>query len=78
MEKINLIKADTLKDLIYKKFEEVPAGNQEDLDPLSKGEFEVIKQLIAAVGPEAVKAKEKIDIIIDKCGLPPNGVGIQV
>ena len=59
-----------------KKFEEVQSVNQEETDQLTKGEFEVVKELIAAY-PEARKAKEKIDIIIDKCGLPPRGVGIQ-
>ena len=76
MEKMNLIKAETLKDLLFKKFEEVQAVNQEESDPLTKGEFDVIKELCAA-HPAAIKAKEKIDIIIDKCGLPTRGVGIQ-
>jgi len=76
MEKMNLIKSDTLKDLLYKKFEEVPAINVEEIDPLSRGEFEVIKEFCSAF-PEATKAKEKIDIIIDKCGNYPRGVGIQ-
>ena len=70
MEKMNLIKPDTLKDLLYKKFDEVPPINQEEIDPLTKGEFDVIKQLCSAF-PEAEKAKEKIDIIIDKCGNSP-------
>ena len=73
---MDLIKHDTLKDLLFKKFEEAPPQN-EDIDPLSSGEFEVIKQLISVV-PEAAKAKEKIDKIIDKCGGPPRGIGIQV
>merc|ERR1719184_116250 len=76
METMNLIKPDTLKDLLFKKFEEVQSVNQEETDQLTKGEFEVVKELIAAY-PEARKAKEKMDIIIDKCGLPPRGVGIQ-
>merc|ERR1719244_570264 len=76
METMNLIKPDTLKDLLFKKFEEVQSVNQEETDQLTKGEFEVVKELIAAY-PEARKAKEKIDIIIDKCGLPPRGVGIH-
>ena len=76
MEKMNLIKPETLRDLLFKKFEEVQTVNQEESDPLTKGEFDVIKELSAA-HPEAIKAKEKIDIIIDKCGLPTRGVGIQ-
>lgn len=46
------------------------------ISPVISGEFEVIKQLVAAM-PEAAEAKEKIDKIIDKCGCPPHGVGIQ-
>ena len=75
MEKIDLIKPDTLKDLLFKKFEDAPPLHEE-VDPLSNGDFEVIKQLLAAV-PDAVRAKEKMDKIIDKCGNPPRGVGIQ-
>ena len=40
------------------------------------GNYEVIKQL-CATSPEAAEAKKKIDLIIDKCGPPPKGVGIQ-
>lgn len=75
MEKIDLIKPDTLKDLLFKKFEDAPPLHEE-VDPLSNGDFEVIKQLLATV-PDAVRAKEKMDKIIDKCGNPPRGVGIQ-
>merc|ERR1711936_1341759 len=64
-----------LKDLLFKKFEDAPPLHEE-VDPLSNGDFEVIKQLLAAV-PDAVRAKEKMDKIIDKCGNPPRGVGIQ-
>ena len=70
-----MIKPDTLKDLLFKKFEDAPPLHEE-VDPLSNGDFEVIKQLLAAV-PDAVRAKEKMDKIIDKCGNPPRGVGIQ-
>ena len=70
-----MIKPDTLKDLLFKKFEDAPPLHEE-VDPLSNGDFEVIKQLLATV-PDAVRAKEKMDKIIDKCGNPPRGVGIQ-
>ena len=56
MAEINLIKPDTLKDLLFKKFEDCPPVG-EDVDPLSSGEFEVIKQLVTAI-PEAGRAKE--------------------
>jgi hypothetical protein len=36
----------------------------------------VIKQLIGSLAG-SLEAKRKIDIIIDKCGNPPRGVGIQ-
>merc|ERR1711915_197625 len=71
MNDINLISSQTLKDLLYEKFERV-----EDEDPLCKGEFEVIKQLCEAL-PGASEAKKKLDIILDKCGSPPKGVGVQ-
>jgi len=75
MEEMKLINSDTLKDLLYEKFERI-ISSEEDEDPLAKGDFEVIKDLCAAV-PEAVEAKQKVDIIMDKCGTPPRGVGIQ-
>ena len=40
MKELDLIKEDTLKDLLFKKFEEAPPQG-EDVDPLSSGEFEV-------------------------------------
>ena len=76
MEKINLVHPTTVKDLLYNKFERLPNLSQEDDDPFSRGEFEVIKELCAAL-PLATEAKKKIDIIIDKCGPPPKGAGIQ-
>ena len=76
MEEINLIHPATVKDLLHTKFERLPGGTQEEDDPFSKGEFEVIKELCSAI-PSACEAKRKIDIIIDKCGPPPKGAGIQ-
>jgi len=76
MEEINLIHPSTVKDLLYSKFERLPVETQEEEDPFSRGEFEVIKELCAAM-PSASEAKRKIDIIIDKCGPPPKGAGIQ-
>ena len=58
------------------KFETVSGSNQYANDPLARGEFELIKELTNANTP-AHQAKQKIDIIIDKCGPPPRGVGIQ-
>ena len=75
MEDMKLIEPETLKSLIYEKFAKLPFKEEEE-DPLARGEFEVIKELCSAY-PGASEAKEKIDIIIDKCGPPPRGVGIQ-
>ena len=74
MEKDGLIKPETLQDFLYEKFERLPVID--DYDPLCAGEFEVIKQLLSAL-PGSTEAKKKIDIIIDKCGPSPKGVGIQ-
>ena len=76
MEQIKLIHPNTLKDLLYTKFEQNPSNNQEEDDPFARGEFDVIKQFCATI-PSATEAKSKIDIIIDKCGPPPRGGGIQ-
>jgi len=76
MEEIELIHPDTVKDLLYNKFERVPNKSQDEDDPFTRGEFDVIKEL-CSIMPSAVEAKKKIDIIIDKCGPPPKGVGIQ-
>ena len=76
MEAENLIKAETLQDLLYEKFEKTISQSEDDDDPLTKGDFTVIKELCTSL-PGATKAKKKLDIIIDKCGPPPKGVGIQ-
>ena len=76
MEEINLIHPNTLKDLLYTKFEQSSSISKEEVDPFTRGEFDVIKQLCACV-PSSIEAKRKIDIIIDKCGPPPRGAGIQ-
>ena len=46
MNELNLISSETLKDLLFEKFERITYEPIEDEDPLCKGEFEVIKQLI--------------------------------
>ena len=76
MEEIELISQQTVKDFIVTKFERMPFESHEEDDPFTRGEFEVIKDLCSTL-PDTVDAKRKIDIIIDKCGNPPKGVGIQ-
>merc|ERR1711983_528852 len=58
------------------KFERMMHEPIEDEDPLCKGEFEVIKQLVETL-PGGAEAKRKLDIILDKCGSPPKGAGVQ-
>merc|ERR1712181_106891 len=78
MEELKLIATETLRNLIYEKFERMPdyPKTAEEEDPLAKGEFEVIKQLVGST-TGAAEAKRKMDIIIDKCSPPPKGTGIQ-
>merc|ERR1719278_2375150 len=45
-------------------------------DTLFRGEFEVVKELIAAL-PAADAAKRECDKVIDKNGPPPKGTGIK-
>ena len=70
------ITKDTAEDLIKQKFEFPLARAAEDEDALLRGEFSVIKQLLAAL-PGAAEAKAKIDRIIDMCGPGPRGTGMQ-
>ena len=76
MTDANLIPESTYKDLIYSKFEKIDCVPSEEEDPYTAGNYDVIKQL-CNTSQDAVEAKKKIDIIIDKCGPPPKGIGIQ-
>jgi len=61
--------------IIKKTFEEL--AQSEDLkDSLLMGEFQVIKDLLEKV-PEAVEGKMLADKMIDLCGVPPEGTGLQ-
>merc|ERR1712003_151643 len=55
-------------------------GDRYTMDPekdtLFRGEFEVVKELIAAL-PDGAAAKRECDKIIDKNGPPPVGTGIK-
>merc|ERR1712168_1003671 len=46
-------------------------------DPLFRGEFEVVKELMAALGDEGVASKRECDKVIDKNGPAPKGTGIK-
>ena len=76
MEADKLIKPETLKDLLYEKFEKPIVENEDEDDPLMKGEFLVVKELCNTLqGSRA--AKVKLDCIIDRVGSSPKGFGIQ-
>merc|ERR1712117_140599 len=47
-----------------------------DKDILFRGEFEVVKELMAAL-PDGAAAKRECDKVIDKNGPPPKGTGIK-
>ena len=71
-----MLDSNVVKKMIKQRFETVVGKNQYESDPLARGEFELIKEL-AGGSSDAAEAKRKIDIIIDKCGPPPRGGGIQ-
>ncbi|XP_023349377.1 paladin [Eurytemora carolleeae] len=76
MGEIGLIPAETVDDLIRQKFETPLPRSQDDDDPFIKGEFDVIKELLEKL-PESKDGKTKIDRVIDICGGPPKGSGLQ-
>jgi hypothetical protein len=66
---------DWAQGIIHKTFEELKES--EDLkDPYLMGEFEVIKELLEKV-PATKDGKVLADKMIDLCGSPPEGTGIQ-
>merc|ERR1719330_1631174 len=66
---------DWADGIIKKTFEEL--AQSEDLkDSLLMGEFQVIKDLLEKV-PAAQEGKQLADKMIDLCGVPPEGTGIQ-
>jgi len=46
-------------------------------DTLFRGEFEVVKELMAALGEDGVACKRECDKVIDKNGPAPKGTGIK-
>ena len=66
---------DWADGIIKKTFEEL--ADSEDLkDHYLMGEFEVVKELLEKM-PEAKDGKQLADKMIDLCGVPPEGTGIQ-
>jgi len=50
---------------------------EKDKDALFRGEFEVVKELLAALGDNGDAAKRECDKVIDKNGPAPKGTGIK-
>jgi len=50
---------------------------QKGKDTLFRGEFEVVKELTAALGEDGVASKRECDKVIDKNGPAPTGTGIK-
>ena len=75
MSEIGLLPPATVSNIILSKFGSDAKDNEDD-DPLVKGEFEVIKELLAKL-PGAVEGKKRVDRIIDLCGPSPKGTGLQ-
>jgi hypothetical protein len=76
MADIHLVSQETIDNLINQKFECPLRKLPGDDDPFIKGEFDVIKELVATE-PTAAEGKKKIDRIIDMCGPAPKGNGLQ-
>ena len=62
--------------MIKQKFEFPLNKTGDEDDQFLRGEFDVIKELLAQL-PGATEAKQKIDRLIDLCGPAPKGTGIQ-
>ena len=76
MGDIGLLPRETIANIIDTKFQAPVSTSTEDDDPLVKGEFEVIKELMEKL-PGAVEGKKKVDRVIDICGPAPRGSGLQ-
>lgn len=76
MAEMGLIQTEVAEDLVKQKFE-FPLPDVEDQDdPLMKGEFLVMLELMGEL-PGAKEGKEKVDRIINLCGPGPRGTGLQ-
>ena len=63
------------ENIIKSKFED-PLPSEDNKDPFLRGEFDVIKQLLESL-PETRAGKVLADKMIDICGTPPEGFGMQ-
>lgn len=62
-------------NIIKSKFED-SIDSEDNKDPFKRGEFDVIKELLESF-PESKAGKAFADKMIDICGVPPEGTGMQ-
>jgi len=79
LDRMRGIVPDDILDALKKKKLGLPGIDievQEDRNAMQMGEFEVIKELLAAF-PEAKIAKAQVDKLIDLASPPPRGTGVE-
>jgi hypothetical protein len=79
LDRMRGIVPDDILDALKKKKLGLPGIDievQEDRNAMQMGEFEVIKELLAAF-PEAKIAKAQVDKLIDLAAPPPRGTGVE-
>merc|ERR1712209_27900 len=79
LDRMRGIVPDDILDALKKKKLGLPGIDievQEDRNAMQMGEFEVIKELLAA-HPEAKIAKAQVDKLIDLAAPPPRGTGVE-
>merc|ERR1711981_541255 len=79
LDRMRGIVPDDILDALKKKKLGLPGIDievQEDRNAMQMGEFEVIKELLAAF-PEAKVAKAQVDKLIDLAAPPPRGTGVE-
>jgi len=79
LDQMRGIVPDDILDALKKKKLGLPGIDieiTEEKNPMQMGEFEVIKELIAAF-PQAKMAKAQVDKLIDIASPPPSGTGVE-
>jgi len=79
LDRMRGIVPDDILDALKKKKLGLPGIDievQEDRNAMQMGEFEVIKELLAAY-PEAKIAKAQVDKLVDLAAPPPRGTGVE-
>merc|ERR1712117_614803 len=79
LDRMRGIVPDDILDALKKKKLGLPGIDievQEDRNAMQMGEFEVIKELLAAF-PQAKVAKAQVDKLIDLAAAPPRGTGVE-